>query len=406
MECSVITLENGVRIIHRDVQMPVVYCGMVIDAGSRDEKSDEQGLAHFAEHMLFKGTQKRRSGHIINRLENVGGELNAYTSKEETVVYAAVLEEHLDKAVDLIGDIVFNSTFPEKEFEKERIIILDEIQSYNDSPSELIYDDFEEILFHGHSLGKNILGTPELLGDYHVDHLKNFVNCNYRPERMVFFVLGKASEAQLKRWGEKFFQSKSDVQFVESRIKPDMHLPVVKEVQKDTHQVHFMLGNRTFDLYHPDKTAMFLLNNILGGPGMNSLLNLSLREKNGLVYNVDSVYQPLIDTGMWTVYFGCDPENFNRCKKLVFNELRNLREHKLSDVALKKYKMQLLGQTAIASENKENLSISLGKSLLRYGKVETHQYFRERIMEITPEKIREIAAIVFNEESISSLKYY
>jgi predicted Zn-dependent peptidase len=406
MDYQIITLDNGIRIIYKYDPMPVVYCGMVINAGSRDETENELGMAHFVEHMLFKGTQKRHSGHIINKLEHVGGELNAYTSKEETVVYAAVLEEHLEKAVDLTGDIIFNSIFPEKELEKERIIILDEIQSYNDSPSELIYDEFEEILFQNHPIGNNILGTPELLKSYSNSDLKNFTRRNYKPDQMVFFVLGKADEKKLKRWGEKYFNPEKQTTEQTKRLEPSIISPTAKEIKKDTFQIHYMLGNRACNLYHKDKTAMYLLNNILGGPGMNSLLNLSLREKNGLVYNVDSSYQPMTDTGMWTVYFGCDPENFKRCEKLVLQELRKLRDIRISENALKKYKMQLLGQTAIASENKENLSINMGKSLLRYGKVELPAVMREHILSITSEKLQEIANEVFREDQLSTLKYY
>ncbi len=405
MEYQIYTLSNGLRLIHKPDTMAVTYCGMVINAGSRDETETEQGMAHFVEHLLFKGTAKRRSGHIINRLENVGGELNAYTSKEETVVYAAVLNEHLDKAMDLIGDIVFHSTFPQKEIDKEKIIVIDEIQSYNDSPSELIYDDFEEILFD-YPIGHNILGKAELLEQYQSADTKSFVDRFYLPGEMVFFVLGNIKEAKLLRWAEKFLVNGSNRESNHNRVSPGEYKPAHRSYKKDTFQVHYMLGNRCFDMHHADRIGMYLLNNILGGPGMNSLLNLSLREKNGLVYNVDSVYQPMTDTGMWTVYFGCDADNFKKCERLVKQELRKLREEKISESQLKKYKLQLLGQMAISMEQKENHAIGLGKSLLRYGKVDKMEIIRERIMSVNSEKLQEIARQVFDESQLSTLKYY
>lgn len=399
------TLPNGLRIIHKPDESAVTYCGIVINTGSRDETETEQGMAHFIEHMLFKGTDKRRSGHIINRLENVGGELNAYTSKEETVVYAIVLKEYFERAIELVSDIVLHSTFPQKEIDKEVVIIVDEIQSYNDSPSELIFDDFEELLFANHPIGHNILGKSELLEKYSTVDAVRFVKKHYRPEEMVFFVLGDLDFNQVVRWAEKYLKTESSDVRNSKRNSPTSYQPEKKEIIKNTHQVHFMLGTRAYDLYHPNRMGMYLLNNILGGPGMNSLLNLSLREKHGLVYNVESNYQPFTDTGMWSVYFGCDSENAARCEQLVYVELQKLREQPLSENALKKYKLQLMGQMAISSENKENLSMSLGKSFLRYGKIDDLEVVKQRIEEITAEKLQEIANEIFNPEQLSVLKY-
>ena len=399
------TLPNGLRIIHKPDESAVTYCGIVINTGSRDETETEQGMAHFIEHMLFKGTDKRRSGHIINRLENVGGELNAYTSKEETVVYAIVLKEYFERAIELVSDIVLHSTFPQKEIDKEVVIIVDEIQSYNDSPSELIFDDFEELLFANHPIGHNILGKSELLEKYCTVDAVRFVQKHYRPEEMVFFVLGDLDFNQVVRWAEKYLKTESSDVRNSERNSPTSYQPAKKEIIKNTHQVHFMLGTRAYDLYHPNRMGMYLLNNILGGPGMNSLLNLSLREKHGLVYNVESNYQPFTDTGMWSVYFGCDSENAARCEQLVYAELQKLREQPLSENALKKYKLQLMGQMAISSENKENLSMSLGKSFLRYGKIDDLEVVKQRIEEITAEKLQEIANEIFNPEQLSVLKY-
>jgi predicted Zn-dependent peptidase len=399
------TLPNGLKIIHKPDTSDVTYCGIIINAGSRDENNNELGMAHFIEHMLFKGTAKRRSGHIINRLEHVGGELNAFTSKEETVVYAAVLNEYFDRAMELISDIALNSTFPQKEIDKEVVIIIDEIQSYNDSPSELIYDDFEEMLFAEHAIGHNILGTPELLQNYKTTDALTFINQHYRPEEMVFFSMGNIDFKQLVRKSEKYLQCETVNTVKPERVAPVVYLPTQKTILKNTHQVHFMLGNRAYNLHHPKRLGLYLLNNILGGPGMNSLLNLSLREKHGLVYNVESTYQPLTDTGMWTVYFGCDPENASRCEQLVYTELNKLREQKIGENSLKKYKLQLLGQMAISSEHKENLALSIGKSFLRYGKIDDISEIRKRINAITADDLQQIAIEIFDPQQFTILKY-
>lgn len=399
------TLPNGLRLIYKPDYSAVSYCGMVINTGSRDETDSEQGMAHFIEHMLFKGTSKRRSGHIINRLEHVGGELNAYTTKEETVVFAIVLNEHFERAIELVSDVVLHSTFPQKEIEKEVVIILDEIQSYNDNPSELIFDDFEEMIFEHHPIGHNILGRAELLENYTTADAVRFVSKQYCPQEMVFFALGDLNFKQLIRWSEKHLQTENIQKIQPERISPSNYAPSRREIEKNTHQVHFMLGNRSYDLYHPNRMGMYLLNNILGGPGMNSLLNLSLREKHGLVYNVESNYQPFTDTGMWSVYFGCDTENATRCEQLVFAELQKLREQTLSENALKKYKLQLMGQMAIANEQKENLALSLGKSILRYGHIADLETVMKRIETVTAEQLQMIANEIFDVEKLSVLKY-
>jgi predicted Zn-dependent peptidase len=391
--------------IYKPEKTAVTYCGIVINTGSRDEAEHEQGMAHFVEHMLFKGTEKRRSGHIINRLENVGGELNAFTSKEETVVYATVLTAYTERAMELISDIVLHSTFPQKEIDKEVVIIIDEIQSYNDSPSELIYDDFEEQLFKHHSIGHNILGQSELLLQFKTEDAREFVKKHYLPEEMVFFVLGDIDFKQLVRWAEKHFTTSNTTGNHAVRTAPVSYSPTQTVITKNTHQVHFILGNRAYDLHHPKRMGMYLLNNILGGPGMNSLLNLSLREKSGLVYNVDSSFQPFTDTGAWYVYFGCDPENAARCEQLVMTELEKLRSKPFSDNTLKKYKLQLMGQMAIATEHKENLALSFGKSYLRYGKIDDINTINKKIESITRNQLQDIANEVFDTCQLSVLKY-
>jgi predicted Zn-dependent peptidase len=400
------TLPNGLRIIFKPDNTPLVHCGLVINVGSRDEMDQEHGMAHFVEHMLFKGTKKRRSTHIINRLETIGGELNAFTSKEETVVYATVLKEYAERALELISDIVFHSTYPQKEIDKEVEIILDEIQSYYDSPSELIFDDFEELIFKNHPIGHNILGDSNLLSTYTTNEAEDFVKRNYLPEEMVLFILGDLDFKKIVIWAEKYYKSDVIISGQSRKRNPPLrNIPQAVSVIKNTHQVHFIMGNRAYNLYHPKRMGMYLLNNILGGQGMNSLLNLSLREKHGLVYNVESNYQPFTDTGMWSVYFACDKDNATRCEQLVHAELQKLRNTSLKESVLKKYKLQLMGQMAIATEQKETLALSLGKSYLRYGKIDDLQTLKLKIEAVTPEILLEIANEIFHEEDLSVLKY-
>ena len=399
------TLRNGIRLIFQPDKNAVTYCGMIINAGSRDEEEHEFGMAHFIEHLLFKGTEKRRSRHIINRLEDVGGELNAYTAKEETVVFASVLNEYAERAVELIADVVMHSVFPPKEIEKEVEVILDEIQSYNDTPAELIYDDFEEVLFDNHALGHNILGSPELLARFTKSDALRFVEKHYRPEEMVFFAFGNIDFKQLIRWANKYFECVVNVKTTEKRVAPAIYIPQRKEIIRNTCQTHFMVGNCAYNLYHSNRLGMHLLNNILGGQGMNSLLNLSIREKHGLVYQVESNYQGLTDTGMWSVYFGCDPDNADRCEQLVYKELKKLREQKISDRLLRKYKVQLMGQMTIANEMKEQFALGLGKSFLRFGKVDDLNSIRQRIDAVTADQLQLIANEIFEPERLSVLKY-
>ncbi len=398
-------LPNGLKIIHKPDDMQVVFCGVAIDVGSRDESPEEAGMAHFIEHLLFKGTIKRRSSHIINRLENVGGELNAYTTKEETMVYAAVLQEHTERTIELIADITLNSVFPQKEIEKELVVITDEIQSYNDSPSESVFDDFEDMLFQHHSIGHNILGNIDTLKTFNNERLKDFHQKYYFPGNMTFFSVGNLKFEKLIKLIEKYFVTSNNRQSKPERIAPTVTANNRIDIKKNTFQTHFVLGRNAYNLYHPDRIGMFLLNNILGGAGMNSKLNLSLREKHGLVYNVESVYQPMTDTGIWAVYFGSDPENASRCEKLIRTELQTLKDKEISEVALKKYKLQLLGQIAINNENKENMALGMGKSFMRYGTVDSMEKVREKIEQITSKQLLRLANEIFDVEKFTIIRY-
>lgn len=386
-------------------ESPVSYCGVIVDVGSRDEYKNEYGMAHFVEHMLFKGTDKRRSAQIINRLEDVGGELNAYTSKEETVVYAGYLTEYTERTIELISDLIQHSTFPQAEIDKEKLVVQDEINSYNDSPAELIYDDFEDMLFNSNPMAHNVLGRKENIDNFTSETAKAFYKRFYQPENMIFFSLGNTDFQKIVKWVGKYFQFKQNGSEGHLREVPLMEQNETRVLYKDTYQTHCLLGARSFDIHHKDRISLYLLNNILGGPGMNSRLNLSLREKNGLVYNVESTVQTFTDCGWWGIYFGSDPENADKCEKLIRKELKKLCETQIPAPKLKKYKLQLLGQLAIASENKESVALSLGKSFLRYGKYDSNEQVRKSIESITSEKLQEVACELYDVDRLNILRY-
>ena len=402
------TLKNGLRIIHLPSPSQVVYCGYQIASGTRNESSGEEGIAHFCEHMTFKGTERRNAIQIINALEGVGGELNAFTNKEDTVFYAAISKEHFSQAVDTLTDIVFHSQYPQHEIEKEVEVICDEIESYNDSPAELIYDDFENIIFEGHPLGHNILGKAEQLRTYTTEDALRFVRRNYRTDNTIFFAYGEIDFKRLVKLMSKVEIEKTEkiqeVKFAETKV-PQSHKPLVIERQLNTHQAHVMLGTRAYDIHHPMRIPLYLLNNILGGPGMNARLNISLRERNGLVYTVESTMVSYSDTGIWCIYFGCDSHDIKRCLKLVRRELDKMMQKPLSASQLRNAKRQLKGQIAIACDNREQFALDFGKSFLHYGweKDITHLY--ESIDNVTAEDIQKVANELFATNMLTTLIY-
>ena len=402
------TLKNGLRIIHLPSTSQVVYCGYQIASGTRNESSGEEGIAHFCEHMTFKGTERRNAIQIINALEGVGGELNAFTNKEDTVFYAAISKEHFSQAVDTLTDIVFHSQYPQHEIEKEVEVICDEIESYNDSPAELIYDDFENIIFEGHPLGHNILGKAEQLRTYTTEDAIRFVRRNYRTDNTIFFAYGEIDFKRLVKLMSKVEIEKTEkiqeVKFAETKA-PQSHKPLVIERQLNTHQAHVMLGTRAYDIHHPLRIPLYLLNNILGGPGMNARLNISLRERNGLVYTVESTMVSYSDTGIWCIYFGCDSHDIKRCLKLVRRELDKMMQKPLSATQLRNAKRQLKGQIAIACDNREQFALDFGKSFLHYGweKDITHLY--ESIDNVTAEDIQKVANELFATNMLTTLIY-
>ena len=399
------TLENGLRIIHLPSNSQVVYCGYDIAAGTRNELSGEEGLAHFCEHMSFKGTARRNAIQIINAIEGLGGELNAFTNKEDTVYYAVISKEHFSEAVNVLTDIVFHSQYPQHEIDKEVEVICDEIESYNDSPAELIYDEFENLLFEGHPLGHNILGNAEQLRTYTTADALRFVRRNYRPEKMVFFVYGDIDFKRLCKSLEHLMPESS------SPSSPDPASPALVtrkkaqfiEQNRSTHQAHVMTGCQAYAYNDPRRMTLYLLNNILGGPGMNARLNLSLRERHGLVYTVESTMAAYGDTGIWSIYFGCDHHDVNHCRRLVRHELDRLMQKPLSQQQLIAAKRQLKGQLAIACDNREQFALDFGRSYLHHGHERDLETLYQRIDAITAEELQSIACDLFAPDHMTTL---
>ena len=398
------TLPNGLRVIHLPSASTVVYCGIGIDAGSRQEQQGEEGLAHFCEHTTFKGTRQRSSLQILNCLESVGGDLNAFTNKEDTIFYAAVQKEHFQRAVDLLTDIVFCSEYPEHEIDHEKDVICDEIESYNDSPAELIYDEFENLLFQGHPLGHNILGTREQVLQFTSSDAQRFTARYYRPENAIFFVYGDVNFNRLVKSlevrGEKLHLPSPIPQHTSSILHPssESHLP-----SNTHHQAHVMLGCKAFAWDDARRMPLYLLNNILGGPGMNARLNLSLRERQGLVYTVESSMATYSDTGSWTVYFGCDHHDVKRCLRLVHRELDRVMQHPLSDRQLTAAKRQLKGQIAIACDNHEQFTLDFAKHFLHNGKERHISQLLAQIDDITAAQIQDVAQALFAPDHLQQL---
>ena len=431
MKYNTYTLDNGLRIIHLPSDSKVVYCGYQINAGTCNEEPGEEGLAHFCEHVTFKGTERRKAWHILNCLESVGGDLNAYTNKEGTVYYSAILKEHIARAVDLLSDIVFHSVYPQAEIDKEVEVICDEIESYNDSPAELIYDEFENILFKGSPLGHNILGNAEQVRSFKTEDALRFTRKLYRPDNAIFFAYGDidfkklvkllktlnfehgtlnfmnsktsetpAAEMEAGDANHKVQSSKFKVQSKEVQSKVAGQTIVM---QKNTHQAHVMIGTRAYDVNDDRRMPLYLLNNMLGGPGMNAKLNLALREHNGLVYTVESTMVAYGDTGTWSIYFGCDEHDVKRCLRLVRKELDKFMQKPLSDAQLKAAKKQIKGQIGVACDNRENFALDFGKSFLHYGWEKNVDRLYEQVDAITAAQIQAVAQELFDKDRLTTL---
>ena len=398
-------LPNGIRLVHQYVDSPVAHCGIIINTGSRDEAPQEQGLAHFIEHTIFKGTTKRKSFHILSRLDDVGGEMNAYTTKEETAIHASFLAEYYNRTIELFSDILINSTFPEHELKKEIDVIIDEINSYNDSPSELIYDEFEELIFEGHPIGRNILGTPENVSLFTRDDIQRFMARNYNTDQMVICSVGNITGKKFLHFAERYFSQFPDNRRTFSRQSFTGYTPQLKSVEKDTFQAHCLIGGLAYDVFHANRIGLVLLNSVLGGQSGNSRLNLSLRERNGIAYNLESNYTAYSDTGTITIYFGTDKDNLDKAITLIKREIKLLQEKLLGGIQMSKAKKQLVGQLAMSQENHEDLMLTLGKSFLIYNKMEGLDVIYNKINELTPSLIRDIANEILDFEKLSVLIY-
>lgn len=400
------TLPNGLRIIHRPFPSEISYCGFAINSGTRDEQDDEHGMAHFVEHMLFKGTKKRKAHHIFSRMENVGADLNAYTTKEEIFVYATFLEEYLERAMELLGDIMFNSDFPDVQIEREREVILDEINSYNDSPSELIYDDFENMIFENHALGHYILGTADSLEKFDREKIVRYVSRQCQPHQMVFFSLGKTSFERIQKLAMKLYDTAPVSQNKVVKRLPQTNY-VAQELisRKNTSQTHVMLGTTLFGMHDEKRFAAYLLNNLLGGGNMSSRLNVSLREKRGLVYNVESALVFYSDCGVFNTYFACDSKNVSLCEKLIHKEIKRLKQEPLTPVQLNTAKRQLKGQLGISAESNESVALGMAKSFLHFNTYASFAETFEKIDAITATDVQQVAREIWREDTFSILKY-
>ncbi len=405
MQLSFHTLNNGIRLVHMQTAGIVAHCGLVISTGSRDESPSEHGMAHFIEHMIFKGTKRRKAYHILSRLEDVGGELNAYTTKEETAIYASFLKEDYERAVEIISDIAFNSVFPVKEIEKEKDVIIEEINSYLDSPAELIFDDFEEMIFGQQPISHNILGDTGTVKSFTRKKISDFFLRNYSTNQMVFCSVGNINEKQITRLLVKYFEAVPAKKREKDPAAEWIYTPSALSKKMDTFQTHCIIGNIAYNLKHEKRLGMFLLNNILGGQGLNSRLNLSLREKNGLAYNVESNYNPYCDTGAFTIYFGTDDHNLDKSIAIALKELEKLSTVKLGSIQLSKARNQIKGYLARGYENHESLMLSLGKSLLVFGKIESLEETCRKIDSVNASELLDTANEIFEPGKLSTLIY-
>lgn len=399
------TLSNGIRCIHKNVNSPVSHLGFFVNMGSRDELENEHGLAHFIEHTLFKGTEKRKAYHVLSRMEDIGGELNAYTSKEETVIHATFLNQHYNRAIELFNDIVFHATFPEKELEKEKSVIIDEINSYLDSPSEMIFDEFEEMVFANDPLGRSVLGTEESVNSFNANSVRDFLNRGYRTNQMVLASVGNINVKKLKAFIEKNFGTETLSEGSPTRNRFETYSPKKVNEQKANYQTHVTMGNLAYHSEHEDRIGLYLLSNLLGGPGMNARLHMTLRERHGYTYNVETNYSSYTDNGLFSIYLGTDERHLSKCLNLTHKELKLLREKGLGTMQLHKAKQQLLGQVAIGQENNLSQMLGIGKSILLRDQVRTWKEIADKIEALTAFDLQRIANEVLNEKDFSYLIY-
>ncbi len=399
------TLPNGIRILFKHAPSTITHCCFIVNAGSRDEREGQTGLAHFIEHLLFKETERRNTNQILNRLELVGADLNAYTTKEYTVVHASLLNQHLERTVDLFEDILFHSTFPEEEQEKERGVILDEIASYLDQPEEAIQDDFENLLFKGHPIGENILGTPETVAKLNSADIAAFISANYNTSEMVFAVFGNYDFKKVVKLSEKYFGAVPTNNVQKRRLKPDINSGLSVVLPKPISQAHCIMGNNAYSANHHFRDGLWLLNNLLGGIGMSSRLNLEIREKYGIAYTIDSSYTTFTDCGIFSIYFGTDKEKVEKATRLVHKELKKLRDIKLGTLQLHNEKQKFIGQIALGEENRMGVIMSMAKNLLAFNHIHTLEEIFHKINAVTAEQLLEISNEIFDNEKMITLLF-
>lgn len=404
MDYEVFTLPNGIRLLFKPTVSSVSHACIIINTGSRDEPEEKDGLAHFIEHLLFKKTEKRSTNQILNYLEAVGGDLNAYTTKEYTCIHASFLIPYLKKALDLFEDLVFHSLFPVKEMEKEKGVILDEIASYQDQPEEAIQDDFEDLLFSGHSLGRNILGSPDSVMAFQQQDIFSFLTANYNTEEIVIGVNGNYTSKEVNKLFTALFENIPANRNKPKRLAPG-YIPVNKTVEKSIAQTHCVLGNQAYSIHDSKKTGLLVLNNILGGNGMSSILNLIIREKYGIAYTIESNFTPMCDSGIFSIYFGTDAEKSDKALKLVYKQLALLRDNKMSDLNLSRAKKKINGQIALGEDNRMGLIIGMCKSLIDHGRAESIEEVFAKINAITSNELLEIANEIFNPATMSTLTF-
>lgn len=396
-------LKNGIRLVHRQQRGEVAHLGLVIHAGSRDETESQQGMAHFIEHLIFKGTLKRSNFQVLSRLENVGADLNAFTTKEDTSVYASIQSRYYHRAAELLADIVFRSVFPEKEIEKEKAVVFDEINSYKDNPAEWIHDEFDELVFKNHALGRNILGTRSKLKSFSRNDILYFCDANYVPSRVVISSVSNVSFAKAVEMAERYFGEIPAATTSMHRQPFSGYIPQTVTRKYSRHQAHIVIGNTAYHAHDPRRYALALLNNLLGGPAMNSRLNIALREKNGIAYNLESNYQPFSDTGLFSIYCGVDEELVPRALQLIYRELTRFREVGLSSAGLHTAKQQLKGQLAISMESHQNEMLAMGKNMLVYNKVAPVEEIYGQIDAITVADLLHAANEIFEPAALSTL---
>lgn len=405
MDYQLYTLPNGIRVMYKHASSAITHCCFLVNAGSRDEPEQKEGLAHFIEHLLFKETERRSTSQILNRLELVGADLNAYTTKEYTCIHASLLNPHLERTIDLFEDILFHSTLPEDELEKERGVILDEIASYLDQPEEAIQDDFEDMLFKGHAIGKNILGTPESVAKLSVADMRGFMAANYNTSEMIFAVYGDYDMKKVVKLADKYLGGIAANYTKKNRIKPNVNVAEKLILHKPISQTHCVMGTQAYSSSHPDKYGLLLLNNILGGMGMSNRLNMEIREKHGIAYTIESNYTSLTDTGMFSIYFGTDAEKTDKAMRLVNKELKKLRDNQLGTLQLHQAKQKFIGQIALAEENRMSLIISMAKSLLDLGAVDTLDQVFAKINAVTAEQLLKISNEILDDKQMITLLF-